>query len=126
MIKISDGKIYVDGEPTTNPELIGLAVLDSLEKQKETLFNIKMKYFQYVRENNLRDTIERRCILDFIISNPEFNNVKTILEAFDKSHKNIVSRATFYNAIKLFVDAEIIEKRPQIFILADYSTNQLN
>lgn len=39
MIKISQGIIYIDGIPTTNPELIGLALLDMAEK----LQNAKIK-----------------------------------------------------------------------------------
>lgn len=32
MLQIKNGIIYIDGIPTTNPELIGLALLDMAEK----------------------------------------------------------------------------------------------
>ncbi|MEN9929345.1 MAG: hypothetical protein RLZZ231_1266 [Bacteroidota bacterium] len=33
MIEISNGKIFIDGIETTNPELIGLALLDFADEQ---------------------------------------------------------------------------------------------
>ena len=39
MLQIINGKVYIDGIPTTNPELIGLALLDMAEK----LQNAKIK-----------------------------------------------------------------------------------
>lgn len=35
MLKIKDGIIYVSGNETTNPELIGLSLIDLLEKHPQ-------------------------------------------------------------------------------------------
>ncbi len=39
-IEITSGKIYVEGKETTDPTLIGLALLDIIEQSKETTLKV--------------------------------------------------------------------------------------
>ena len=63
---------------------------------------VRLKLTNYLEENKLRKTPERYAILDAIF---DFNEHFTLEELEDKMEsKNFrVSRATLYNAIKLFM-----------------------
>jgi hypothetical protein len=43
MIEILNGEIYINGKKTTNPELIGQAVLDFAESQENDNIKITLK-----------------------------------------------------------------------------------
>ena len=68
---------------------------------------VRLKLTNYLEENKLRKTPERYAILDAIF---DFNEHFTLEELEDKMEsKNFrVSRATLYNAIKLFMKLRLV------------------
>lgn len=114
-IVLREGKAFVDvnGDMvhTTDPMLIGLAVLDMLEKTetKQIDFNnLKEKFSAYITEQNHRQTPERYAILQHIcsIGSKPFN-AKLIFHKMSEVYK--VSPGTIYNTFSMLLDANIIE-----------------
>lgn len=106
---IRDKKVYIplDGvmQETKNPELIGLAILDSIDKQqdKEAVCN---KLTEYIKLKGLRKTAERYRILNEIFTFEDKFNAKDIHESTKKDF--LMSIATIYNTLKILRECNII------------------
>ena len=110
MIKVIKTKVYVQGKATTDPTLIGLAVLDSLESNKES---IKQRVDRYIEDNELRRTKERENLVE-IVSTYDVFDTEQLIDDAERFYN--ISRATSYGFIKLLQDAEIITKKEHLFI----------
>lgn len=108
-IEIKGDKCLVDGKPTRNPVLIGLALLDFLEYNSEhPRFQETFEFLtNYIKENNLRNTYERKEVLKAVFELEGSFNAEDLFLAME-NRKRPLSRATIYNAIKLFLNAKII------------------
>lgn len=107
---IKDKKVYVniEGEPkhTTDPMLIGLAVLDSLEKPE--IAQLTQRFTMFLESNKHRKTQERYAILENISNKNEPFNVRTIHE--NLSPKFRLTLATVYNTFELLLKCNIIKR----------------
>jgi len=122
MIRIENNQFYIKGVTTTNPELIGLAILDFIENDgKEIPVNKKAaknkalskdKYFEYLSQNKLSITRERKLLIDLFLNIKDFEPINLIKKALN--HK--ITPATCYNFIQTCVDAEILEIQPKKYI----------
>lgn len=122
MIKIENNQFYINGFKTIDPELIGYAILDFIEnggkeipKNKTTAKNktaSKEKYFDYLRENKLSITRERKLLIDLFLNIKDFEPMELIKKAL----KHKITPATCYNFIQTCVDAEILEIQPKKYI----------
>jgi hypothetical protein len=114
MIEIKKNKVYVNGKKTTDPTLIGLAVLDSIEN-KDSLYNTmisrKDKIKLFMEEEQMRNTIERKCMIDIICSMVVFNSEDFIA----KVERNQISRASAYNFISLLQQAGVLTNKEHLF-----------
>lgn len=110
-IEIKGDKCFVDGKPTRNPVLIGLALLDFLEHNSEhPKFQETFEFLtNYIKENNLRNTYERKEILKAIFDLKDPFSSDDLFLCME-NRKRPLCRASIYNAINLFVDAKIIVK----------------
>lgn len=112
-ILISSNKVYVDGVLTTNPTLIGLAVLDAMESKKpmKEFEDSKSHLLAYIKMNRLRSTPERVEILKMIHQSKEPVGVETLLR---KMHKRgfAVSKATIYNTLDILQKCDLLKKLP--------------
>lgn len=112
-IVLRAGKAFVNvnGEmmQTSDPTLIGNAVLDMLEKTKETNYNdLRTVFANYLKEKNHRNTPERFAILEHICTvKAEPFNAKLIHKRMMGAFR--VSIGTIYNTFSMLVDANIIE-----------------
>lgn len=144
MISIRGKKIFIENQEgifeTTNPELIGLAILDyandgnelihdiidvdrkelidghhSIFEKNETKSQLKEKYIQYLKNNKMSFTTERKLLIDVVLEIDNFEAYDLINETF-KSKTKIVP-ATCYNFLQTCVDSGIIEIQPKKYIL---------
>lgn len=123
MIQIKKGKIFIETEPgimveTTNTELIGLAVLDFASdyflkpkislthEEKET---VKESFFNYIKNQGLRTTYERKALINYAVENNNFTAIDFVIGGI----KNGVSRPTCYSFLEFLVDANILETEPK-------------
>lgn len=122
MITISNNRIFIDGKETVDPLKIGYWILEFVENSKTTtsksftiseLLNedIKEEYFSLVD----RKTIERETIFDFILKENHIESISDAFEKFNKEHKLVISRGTFYNTVNSLVEHGILIKVPQRF-----------
>lgn len=70
MIQISNGKVIIDGKHTTDPTLIGYALLDAAENSihqfdKNT---VTETFYNYIANNGLRKTFEREQMLSIVLN----------------------------------------------------------
>lgn len=110
-VTIEHGRVLVDNKITTNPMVIGLAILDAAEDKPENEFYQKNKtrLSNFIKKNNYRHTIERFEVLkathdfkkDFTITN---------IHSSMEEQKRFVSLSVVYKTIKVLIDAKIIEK----------------
>lgn len=110
-IEIKTDKCYIDGKPTRNPVLIGLALLDFLEHNSEPPgFQETFELLtNHIKDNNLRQTYERKELLKAVHEcGSSFRAEDLYLAMANRKHP--ISRATIYNAIELFLSAKIIVK----------------
>lgn len=122
MIKIENNQFYINGFKTVDPELIGYAILDFIENggkdiptNKKTAKNkaiSKDKYFDYLRENKMSITRERKLLIDMFLDIKHFEPIELIKKALN--HK--ITPATCYNFIQTCVDADILEIQPKKYI----------
>lgn len=115
MITIANNKVFVQGKQTTDPTLIGLALLDAIESKKtNSIDNISLrkKIEDYIKEKQLRKTLERRHLIDIVCSMFIFSS-EELIERAEKLH---ISRASAYNFTVLLKDANIVSKKEHLFI----------
>lgn len=112
-IVLKNGKAFVDvnGDmvETTDPYLIGCAVLDMLEGVKETNYKeLRSAFSRHLTELNHRQTPERYAILEEVckVCNEPFN-AKLIYHKMKDAYS--VSLQTIYNTFSMLLDANIIE-----------------
>lgn len=128
MISIKGKQIFIHNEfgeviETTNPELIGLAILDSLNESSEeidrnknlSIKELKQKYIQFLNNNKMSVTTERKLLIDLLLKIDNFEPYDLINEAM-KSEVKIVP-ATCYNFLKTCVDSGILEIQPKKYFL---------
>lgn len=115
MITIINKKVFVDGKKTNDPTLIGLAVLDSIEN-KDSLYNSmlsrKDKIKVFMQEEQMRNTVERKCMIDIVCSMAVFNSEDFIA----KVERRQISRASAYNFISLLQQAGVLTNKEHLFI----------
>ncbi len=120
MIQIANGRIFIDGKETINPELIGYAFLDYAEtnSQDKTITEfvflidkevVKEKYFNYLKENAFRCTSERKVLLDLILEMNDFSSNEFVKKAMVLN----VSYPTCYNFLQTCVDSDILSVNPK-------------
>jgi hypothetical protein len=115
MITIANNKVFVQGKTTTDPILIGLAVLDSLDSKEDMISmhsDRRDKINAYFKAKRLRNTLERRCLVDIVCSMFIFSTDE-LVERAEKLH---ISRASAYNFTVLLIDANIVSKKEHLFI----------
>jgi len=115
MIIIRNNKVYVQGKKTTDPTLIGLAVLDSLDSKENMVASHsdrRDKINAYIKAKRLRNTLERRHLIDIVCSMFIFSS-EELIERAEKLH---ISRASAYNFTVLLKDANIVSKKEHLFI----------
>ena len=115
MITIANNKVFVQGKPTNDPTLIGLAVLDSLDSKEDMVASHsdrRDKINAYVKQKQLRNTLERRHLTDIVCSMFIFSSDELI----QRSEKLNISRASAYNFTVLLKDANIITPKEHLFI----------
>lgn len=115
MVVINNNCVFVNGKKTTDPTLIGLAILDALETGERRPIDKRErrnKIKAYIKEKQFRKTLERKHLTDIICSMIVFDS-ETLIERAEK--KNI-SRASAYNFMVLLQEANIITKKEHLFI----------
>jgi len=115
MILIKKNKVYVQGKQTTDPTLIGLAILDAIEVKKDMAVDYsdrRDKISAYIKAKRLRNTLERRHLIDIVCSMFIFSS-EELIERAEKLH---ISRASAYNFTVLLKDANIVSKKEHLFI----------
>lgn len=109
---IKENTVYVniEGEikPTRNPTLIGLAVLDSLERNPEPVNQLTERFTMFLENGNYRKTPERYAVLENICDNKEPFNVRTVHQTL--SPKFRLTLATVYNTVELLLECNIIKR----------------
>ena len=123
MITVNQGKIFVEGVETTDPELIGFAVLDWVEKNPTSanyyfpndFEQTMILYAELINgANEKRNTPERLYVLEQSLKHGPFYNVeelKYILKP-NKSKNYSISQSTLYNSINFFIEHGLIRKKP--------------
>lgn len=127
IITIKKGQILIDGQPTTDAEFIGFALLDfaettnddsiGIELRDKDVFvsinrlDVKEKYLNYIKTNGLRMTTERLWLLDLLITFDDFNSTEFVKAGM----KLNVSYPTCYNFLESCVDAKIIYLKPKLY-----------
>ena len=115
MITIANNKVFVQGKQTTDPTLIGLAILDAIESKQDMAVDHsdrRDKINAYVKQKQLRKTLERRHLTDIVCSMFIFSSDELI----QRSEKLNISRASAYNFTVLLKDANIITPKEHLFI----------
>jgi len=119
MIQIINDKVFVNGKETVNPELIGLAVLDLAENRNRIISlnipkklsqdELRDKFFNHLKENNLRHTHERKTLIELAFTINPFEPTELVKRATDLR----IAQASCYNFIQTCVDAGIVEIQPR-------------
>ena len=115
MITIVNNQVFVEGKQTTDPTLIGLALLDALESKKGKIINHsyrREKINAYIKQKRLRNTLERRHLIDIVCSMFVFSSEELI----ERAEKLKISRGSAYNFTVLLKDANIITSKEHLFI----------
>lgn len=110
MIKIKNNKIFINDVVTTDPTLIGLAILDQLENDNP--IERKKIILEYIKDNSLRFTTERKIMIDIVSNMQDFEPDVFVI----KCEEALISRATAYNFIDLLKKAEIIVNKKYFFL----------
>lgn len=115
MITIANNKVFVQGKQTTDPTLIGLAILDAIESKQDMAVDHsdrRDKINAYVKQKQLRKTLERGQLIDIVCSMFIFSSEELI----ERAEKLNISRASAYNFTVLLKDANIITPKEHLFI----------
>ena len=115
MITIVNNQVFVEGKQTTDPTLIGLAILDAIESKQDMIINQsdrREKISAYIKQKRLRKTLERRQLTDIVCSMFVFSSEELI----ERAEKLNISRASAYNFTVLLKDANIVTKKEHLFI----------
>lgn len=115
MITIVKNKVFVQGKQTTDPTLIGLAILDAIESKQDMAVDHsdrRDKINAYVKQKRLRNTLERRHLTDIVCSMFVFSSEELI----ERAENLKISRASAYNFTVLLKDANIITPKEHLFI----------
>ena len=115
MITIANNTVFINGKQTTDPTLIGLAMLDSIELNKEMAVDHsdrRDKINAYVKSKGLRNTLQRKKLIDIVCSMFIFNSEQLI----ERAEKMQISTASAYNFTVLLREAKIISKKEHLFI----------
>lgn len=115
MITIVNNQVFVEGKKTTDPTLIGLAILDAIESKQDMAVDYsdrRDKINAYVKQKQLRKTLERRHLIDIVCSMFVFSSEELI----ERAEKLNISRASAYNFTVLLKDANIVTKKEHLFI----------
>lgn len=115
MITIANNKVFVQGKPTTDPTLIGWAVLDSLDSKEDMVASHsdrRDKIKAYIKAKRLRNTLERRHLIDIVCSMFIFSSEELI----ERAENLKISRSSAYNFTVLLKDANIVSKKEHLFI----------
>lgn len=115
MITIANNKVFVQGKQTNDPTLIGLAILDAIESNQDMAVDHsdrRDKINAYVKQKQLRKTLERRHLTDIVCSMFIFSSEELI----ERAEKLNISRASAYNFTVLLKDANIITPKEHLFI----------
>ena len=115
MITIVNNQIFVQGKQTTDPTLIGLALLDAVESKQDMIINQsdrREKISAYVKQKRLRNTLERRQLTDIVCSMFVFSSEELI----ERAEKLKISRGSAYNFTVLLKDANIITPKEHLFV----------
>lgn len=119
MVTIIENKIFVNGKETVNPELIGLAVLDFIENDNSKITiktqsklskdELRDKFFNHLKENNLRHTHERKTLIELAFTINPFEPTELVKRATELR----IAQASCYNFIQMCVDAGVVEIQPR-------------
>ena len=115
MITIANNKVFVQGKQTTDATLIGLAILDAIESKQDIAVDHsdrRDKINAYVKQKQLRKTLERSQLIDIVCSMFIFSSEELI----ERAEKLNISRASAYNFTVLLKDANIITPKEHLFI----------
>lgn len=115
MLTIVNNQVFVQGKQTTDPTLIGLALLDALESKQDKAVDYsdrRAKINAYVKQKKLRNTLERRQLTDIVCSMFVFSSEELI----ERAEKLKISRGSAYNFTVLLKDANIITPKEHLFI----------
>ena len=115
MITIVNNKVFVQGKQTTDPTLIGLAILDAIESKQDMAVDYsdrRDKINAYIKQKRLRNTLERRNLIDIVCSMFIFSSEELI----ERAEKLKISRGSAYNFTVLLKDANIITSKEHLFI----------
>jgi len=115
MITIAKNKVFVQGKQTADATLIGLSVLDSLDSKEDMVASHsdrRDKINAYIKAKRLRNTLERRHLIDIVCSMFVFSSEELI----ERAEKLNISRASAYNFTVLLKDANIITPKEHLFI----------
>lgn len=115
MITIVNNQVFVEGKKTTDPTLIGLAILDAVESKQDMIINQsdrREKISAYIKQKRLRNTLERRHLIDIVCSMFVFSSEELI----ESAEKLNISRASAYNFTVLLKEANIITSKEHLFI----------
>ena len=115
MVAINNNCVFVNGKKTTDPTLIGLAILDAIESKQDMAVDHsdrRDKINAYVKQKQLRKTLERRHLTDIVCSMFIFSSDELI----ERAEKLNISRASAYNFTVLLKDANIITPKEHLFI----------
>jgi len=135
IIEILNGRVFLDGKETINPELIGYAVLDYAENSSQSSQSKPIdflidesemidKYNDFIKENTMRSTFERKTLVELLAKMP--NNFVS-MEFVKKGTSLNIAYPTCYNFLNSAVDAGIIEMNPKTysFVVENKSQNGL-
>ena len=115
MITIVNNQVFVQGKQTTDPTLIGLAILDAIESKQDMAIDQsdrREKISAYIKQKRLRNTLERRHLIDIVCSMFVFSSEELI----ERAEKLNISRASAYNFTVLLKDANIITSKEHLFV----------
>lgn len=122
---IEQGRIFIEGVETTDPNLIGYAIIDLVQDGKSIVVKdvesnkykncIKDKYFKFLKSRNMSLTRERKILIGIVSEMNEFNPY----DLFEKSIEleTNISRPTIYNFLETCVDSEIAEIQPRSYLI---------
>lgn len=124
MIKIINGHIFVNEKETTNPELIGLAILDFAEENENKNHNFQSvnlsdkfefveKYLNHIKKSDsLRMTFEKETLIKLICEMP--NNFKPI-DFVEKGRLLNITYATSYAFLKSMINFGFMSINPKTY-----------
>lgn len=110
-VVIKHGRVLVDNKVTSNPIVIGLAVLSAAEEKPENEHYLanKKRLFNFLKKHNYNQTVERFEILK---TTHYFENAFTISQVYSQmiEQKRFISLSAVYKTFKILIDANILMK----------------